>query len=77
KYLNSSENDIFKKRKEIYGLYQIIKTCIKPEYLLVVEGYIDVITLTQNNINYVVSSLGTSTTKEHIQLLFRYTNTII
>ncbi|MDE5285429.1 MAG: toprim domain-containing protein, partial [Buchnera aphidicola] len=77
KYLNSSENNIFQKRKEIYGLYYIIKNNIKPEYLLVVEGYIDVITLTQNKIDYVVSSLGTSTTKEHIQLLFRYTNTII
>lgn len=77
KYLNSQETDIFCKRKQIYGLYQVKKTTSKPQYLLVVEGYIDVITLTQYNINYVVSSLGTSTTVEHIQVLFQNTNTVI
>jgi DNA primase len=77
KYLNTQETTIFRKGKTIYGLYQIKKTCIKPKYLLVVEGYIDVITLTQYDINYVVSSLGTSTTSEHIKLLFQYTNTVI
>ncbi|ACL29883.1 DNA primase [Buchnera aphidicola] len=77
KYLNSPETDIFYKRKQIYGLYQVIKKCSKPVYLLVVEGYIDVITLTQYNIDYAVSILGTSTTTEHIQLLFKNTDIII
>lgn len=77
KYLNSQETDIFCKRKLIYGLYQVKKNFSKPKYLLVVEGYIDVITLTQYNINYVVSSLGTSTTVEHIQILFQNTDTVI
>ncbi|QCI22521.1 DNA primase [Buchnera aphidicola] len=77
KYLNSPETDIFHKRKQIYGLYQVKKKCLKPTYLLVVEGYIDVITLTQYNINYVVSTLGTSTTSEHIQILFQNTDVII
>ncbi|WAI18220.1 MAG: DNA primase [Buchnera aphidicola (Acyrthosiphon caraganae)] len=77
KYLNSPETDIFHKRKQIYGLYQVKKKCLKPSYLLVVEGYIDVITLTQYNINYVVSTLGTATTSEHIQLLFQHTDIII
>ncbi|WP_284443246.1 DNA primase [Buchnera aphidicola] len=77
KYLNSPETDIFHKKKQIYGLYQVKKKCLKPIYLLVVEGYIDVITLTQYNINYVVSTLGTSTTSEHIQLLFQNTDMII
>jgi len=77
KYLNSPETDIFHKGKQLYGLYQVKKKCFKPIYLLVVEGYIDVITLTQYNINYVVSSLGTATTSEHIQLLFQNTDTII
>lgn len=77
KYFNSYESDIFHKSKQIYGLYQVKKKHSQPKYLLVVEGYIDVIMLTQYDIKYVVSSLGTSTTKEHIQILFRHTNTII
>ncbi|QCI15753.1 DNA primase [Buchnera aphidicola] len=77
KYLNSPETKIFHKGKEIYGLYQVRKKHSKPIYLLVVEGYIDVITLTQYNIDYVVSSLGTSTTSEHIQILFKNTDTVI
>ncbi|AEO07882.1 DNA primase [Buchnera aphidicola] len=77
KYLNSPETYIFYKRKQIYGLYQVKQKCSKPLYLLVVEGFIDVITLTQYNINYVVSSLGTATTSEHIQLLFQNTNLVI
>ncbi|CAL4318434.1 DNA primase [Buchnera aphidicola] len=77
KYLNSRETDIFQKGKQIYGLYQVTKKHFKPKHLLVVEGYIDVIMLTQHNIEYVVSSLGTCITKEHVQILFRYTNTVI
>ncbi|QCI20216.1 DNA primase [Buchnera aphidicola (Brachycaudus cardui)] len=77
KYLNSPETDIFHKGKYIYGLYQVKKKCKQPKYLLVVEGYIDVITLTQYNINYVVSPLGTSTTSEHIQLLFQNTDIVV
>ncbi|WP_295165230.1 DNA primase [uncultured Buchnera sp.] len=77
KYLNSPETDVFHKRKQIYGLYQVKKKCSKPVYLLVVEGYIDVITLTQYNINHAVSILGTSITSEHIQLLFQNTDVII
>ncbi|AWH90703.1 DNA primase [Buchnera aphidicola (Melanaphis sacchari)] len=77
KYINSPETNIFQKRKQIYGLNQVIKKYKKPEYLLVVEGYIDVIMLTQYRIKYAVSSLGTSITKEHIQVLFRNTDTII
>jgi len=77
KYLNSHETDIFQKGKQIYGLYQVKKKKSKQKYLLVVEGYIDVIMLTQYNIENVVSSLGTSITKEQIQILFRHTNTII
>ncbi|QIE01816.1 DNA primase [Buchnera aphidicola] len=77
KYLNSPETHIFQKRKQIYGLYQVKQKFSKPLYLLVVEGFIDVITLTQHNIDYVVSSLGTATTSEHIQILFKNTNIVI
>lgn len=77
KYLNSPETDIFHKGNQIYGLYQVIKKYSYPEYLLVVEGYIDVITLAQYNIHYAVSLLGTAITKKHVQKLFQITHTII
>lgn len=77
KYINSTETNIFHKGKQIYGLYQVKKKHSKPKYLLVVEGYIDVIILTQNKIDYVVSSLGTAITKEHVKILFRNTDTVI
>ncbi|ALD15024.1 DNA primase [Buchnera aphidicola (Aphis glycines)] len=77
KYINSTETSIFYKGNQIYGLYQVKKKHLKPKYLLVVEGYIDVIMLTQNNIDYVVSTLGTSITKEQIKILFRNTDTVI
>lgn len=77
KYLNSTETNIFYKGKQIYGLYQVKKKHSKPKYLLVVEGYIDVIMLTQHKIDYVVSSLGTSITKEQVKILFHNTDTVM
>lgn len=77
KYLNSPETEIFHKSVQLYGLYEIYQKKISLSYVLVVEGYMDVISLTQFGIKYVVASLGTITTKNHIQTLFRITNTII
>ncbi|QOI11328.1 DNA primase [Blochmannia endosymbiont of Colobopsis nipponica] len=77
KYLNSPESDIFYKKNQLYGLYEIKKTNQKLTKILIVEGYLDVITLVQFGINYVVASLGTSTTSEQIQQLFCITNKII
>ncbi|WP_343192400.1 DNA primase [Buchnera aphidicola (Formosaphis micheliae)] len=77
KYINSPETSIFHKSKQLYGFYEMKKKYSRPNKLLIVEGYIDVITLVQFNIFYAVASLGTSITSEHIQLLFRTTNNII
>ncbi len=77
KYLNSPETDIFHKGKQLYGLYEAIKNNPEPSKLLVVEGYMDVIAMVQFGIKYTVASLGTSTTTDHIQLLFRITDTVI
>ena len=77
KYLNSPETIIFHKRQHLYGLYEVLKKHPKPSRLLVVEGYIDVITLAQFGIDYAISTLGTSTTNEQLSLLFRSTSTII
>lgn len=77
KYLNSPETDIFHKGRQLYGLYEAQKNYPEPPKLLVVEGYMDVVALAQFGVDYAVASLGTSTTAEHIQLLFRATNTVI
>ncbi len=77
KYLNSPETDIFHKGRQLYGLYEVQQTDPNPPRLLVVEGYMDVVALSQYDINYAVASLGTATTAEHIQMLFRVTNNVI
>lgn len=77
KYLNSPETDIFHKGRQLFGLYEAQQHESEPRRLLVVEGYMDVVALAQYDINYAVASLGTSTTAEHIQLLFRSTNNVI
>lgn len=77
KYLNSPETPIFHKGRELYGLYEVLQAYREPPQVLVVEGYMDVVALAQYGIDYSVASLGTSTTGEHIQTLFRQTNTIV
>ncbi|WP_111976763.1 DNA primase [Algibacillus agarilyticus] len=77
KYLNSPETRIFHKGKELYGLYQARQNNRRLDRLLVVEGYMDVVALAQAGINYAVASLGTATTPEQIQLMFRYSPEII
>ncbi|MDA7746287.1 DNA primase [Psychromonas sp.] len=77
KYLNSPETPIFHKSKELYGLYQTKQFEKEIKRILVVEGYMDVVALGQYGINYAVASLGTATTPDHIQLLFRQTSEVI
>ncbi|MXP51316.1 DNA primase [Pantoea sp. SoEX] len=77
KYLNSPETDVFRKRNQLYGLYEALQCNPKPDSLIIVEGYIDVIMLSQYNINYAVGLLGTAITVEHIRQLFYLTANII
>ena len=77
KYLNSPETPIFHKGKELYGLYQVKQYEKDVQRILVVEGYMDVVALGQFDINYAVASLGTATTPDHIQLLFRQTSEVV
>ena len=77
KYLNSPETPVFHKGRELYGLYEVRQTHRNPERVVVVEGYMDVVALAQFNIDYVVASLGTATTPEQLQLLFRTTREVI
>ncbi|GAB4393635.1 MAG: DNA primase [Gammaproteobacteria bacterium] len=76
KYLNSPETPIFHKGNELYGLYEA-KQQAAINQLLVVEGYMDVISLAQFGIHYAVATLGTSITDKHMQRLFRHTDKII
>ncbi len=78
KYLNTAENPIFHKRRELFGLYDALQANRnRPDRLVIVEGYMDVISLKQAGISCAVASLGTATTAEQFQLMFRYTRKVI
>jgi len=77
KYLNSPETPLFSKSKELYGLYHCRKYSRRIDYIIVVEGYMDVIALHQQGITNVVATLGTATTPSHLQVLSRSAETII
>ena len=77
KYLNSPETPLFHKGRELYGLYEVRQAMRHIERLLVVEGYMDVIALAQQSIDYAVASLGTACTVEHIQKLFRLCHDVV
>ena len=77
KYLNSPETPIFHKGFQLYGLYEALETNRNPKQLIIVEGYMDVVSLAQYGIDYAVAALGTATSEEHIKLLFRATDSVI
>ncbi|MDD2864456.1 MAG: DNA primase [Methylococcales bacterium] len=77
KYLNSPETPLFHKSNEVYGLYELLKKNPKPARILIVEGYMDVVTLAQFGIDYSVAALGTNLTATQLQLLFRSTPEVI
>ena len=76
KYINSPETDLYIKSKVLYGLYQSKNHIRKFDKCYLVEGYTDVISLFQIGIENVVSSSGTSLTKDQIRLISRYTKNI-
>ncbi len=71
KYLNSPETPLFHKGRELFGLHQVRLANNKLSRLIVVEGYMDVISLFQFGVTQAVATLGTATTKDHAELLFR------
>jgi DNA primase len=77
KYLNSPETPIFHKGQELYGLYEVRQAYKEIPQIVVVEGYMDVVALAQFGIDYAVASLGTSTSGDQMQTLFRNTNEVI
>ena len=77
KYLNSSDSDIFKKGRELYGLSEILKNKKRLNRIVVVEGYTDVLSLFSNDMNYAVATLGIATSKVHIDKLFTHVDEVI
>lgn len=77
KYLNSPETAIFHKSQELYGLYQARQANRSLERLLVVEGYMDVVSLFQQGITYAVATLGTAINIKHLQKCLRFTQEIV
>ena len=77
KYLNSPETPLFHKGSELYGLYEARTHNRQLQRLLVVEGYMDVVALAQHDIPYAVATLGTATTAEHVERLFRTVNDLV
>lgn len=71
KYLNSPETAVFHKGKELYGLFEAQQALRRLDRLLVVEGYMDVVALAQHDLRYAVATLGTATTPDHVERLFR------
>lgn len=71
KYLNSPETPLFHKGRELFGLWQVREAHPKIPRLIVVEGYMDVIALHQAGITQAVATLGTATTRDHAEILFR------
>lgn len=77
KYLNSPETVIFSKGRELYGLWESRINIKSKGLIIVVEGYMDVISLTQHGINNVVATLGTSITKDQIKKLLIVSEKIV
>jgi len=77
KYLNSPETPLFEKGRELYGLFLAQKAIRDTGFVVVVEGYMDVVALAQYGIENAVATLGTATTPQHIQTLLRQTDRIV
>ena len=76
KYLNSPETVLFHKGRELYGLYEARQALRSIDRLVVVEGYMDVVGLARHGVDYAVATLGTATTEEHLNQLFRLTEDV-
>jgi len=77
KYLNSPETSLFEKGHELYGLFQAQKAIRGHQRVIVVEGYMDVVALAQNGVDYAVATLGTATTPFHVQKLLRLSEQVV
>ena len=77
KYLNSPETPVFSKGRELYGLFEARGALREHGYALVTEGYMDVVALAQMGFANSVATLGTACTPDHVQKLFRFTDSVV
>ena len=77
KYLNSPETPVFSKGRELYGLFEARTALREHGYALVTEGYMDVVALAQHGFANAVATLGTACTHDHVQKLFRFTDSVV
>jgi DNA primase len=77
KYLNSPETPVFSKGRELYGLFEARNAMREHGYALVTEGYMDVVALAQLGFPNAVATLGTACTPDHVQKLFRFTDSVV
>ncbi len=77
KYLNSPETPVFSKGRELYGLFEARTALREHGYALVTEGYMDVVALAQMGFANAVATLGTACTADHVQKLFRFTESVV
>jgi DNA primase len=77
KYLNSPETPLFEKGRELYGLFHARRAIRDTQTAIVVEGYMDVVALSQSGVENVVATLGTATTPVHVQKLLRMADNLV
>ncbi|MDD5658795.1 MAG: CHC2 zinc finger domain-containing protein [Actinomycetota bacterium] len=77
KYINTPETRLYSKSKNIYGIFEAKKHIVEKDYVLIVEGYMDAISLFDNGIKNTVASLGTALTSDQIKILGRFTKNIV
>ncbi len=77
KYLNSPESPVFHKQRELYGLYEARRSNRQLDHLLLVEGYMDVVSLVQHGVTNAVATLGTASSRFHLEKIFRHCNRLV
>ena len=77
KYLNSPETPLFHKGRELYGLHRARDAIRRAGRVMVVEGYMDVVAVAQFGIDNAVATLGTATTRDHLERLFRHCSEVV
>ncbi len=77
KYLNSPETPLFHKGREMYGLFLGRDAIRREQRVFVVEGYMDVVALAQHGVDFAVATLGTATTRDQLDRLFRFTSDVV
>ncbi|MCY3839351.1 MAG: DNA primase [Gammaproteobacteria bacterium] len=77
KYINSPETEVFRKGRELYGLYEARRAQRGLQSVVVVEGYMDVVALAQHGVANAVATLGTAIGQSHFETLYRHVNLVV